>query len=175
MLRDVERWREAHELLAQANLRFVDDDRLLYEQAMMAEKIDRLDEMESLLRRVMELKPDNAHAYNALGYSLADRKLRLPEARQLIVRALELAPGDPFITDSLGWVEFRLGNTTEALRLLRQAHDMRPDHEIGAHLGEVLWTLGQREEARRIWRQAQQRDADNSVLRETLLRLNADL
>jgi tetratricopeptide (TPR) repeat protein len=175
VLRDVERWREAHELLAQANLRFVDDDRLLYEQAMMAEKIDRLDEMESLLRRVMEIKPDNAHAYNALGYSLADRKLRLPEARQLIVRALELAPGDPFITDSLGWVEYRLGNTTEALRLLRLAYDMRPDPEIGAHLGEVLWALGQREEARRVWRQAQVRDADNSVLRETLVRLNADL
>ena len=175
MLRGVERWREAYELLAKANLRFADDDNLLYEQAMMAEKIERLDEMESLLQRVMQIKPDSPHAFNALGYSLADRKLRLPEARQLIQRALELAPGDPFITDSLGWVEFRLGNTAEALRHLRQAYGMRPDPEIGAHLGEVLWAAGEREEARRIWRQAQGRDADNMVLRETLVRLNAEL
>jgi tetratricopeptide (TPR) repeat protein len=175
VLREVERWREAYELLAKANLRFADDDNLLYEQAMMAEKIDRLDEMESLLQRVMQIKPDSPHAFNALGYSLADRKLRLPEARQLIQRALELAPGDPFITDSLGWVEFRMGNTAEALRHLRQAYGMRPDPEIGAHLGEVLWAAGEREEARRIWRQAQGRDADNTVLRETLVRLNAEL
>ncbi len=175
VLREVERWREAYDLLAKANLRFADDDNLLYEQAMMAEKIDRLDEMESLLLRVMQIKPDSPHAFNALGYSLADRNLRLPEARLLIQRALELAPGDPFITDSLGWVEFRLGNHAEALRHLRQAYGMRPDPEIGAHLGEVLWAAGEREEARRVWRQAQGRDADNTVLRETLVRLNADL
>jgi tetratricopeptide (TPR) repeat protein len=175
VLREVEHWRDAYELLAKANLRFVDDDNLLYEQAMMAEKIDRLDEMEALLRRVMQLKPDSPHAYNALGYSLADRQLRLPEARQLIQRALEITPGDPFITDSLGWAEFRLGNTDEALRLLRQAYGMRPDPEIAAHLGEVLWAAGERDEARRIWRQAQGRDAENVVLRETLVRLNADL
>ena len=100
----------------------------IYEQAMMAEKIDRLDEMERLLRRVIELKPDNAHAHNALGYSLADRGQRLPEARELIQRALELSPGDPFITDSLGWVEFRLGNVEEALRLLRHAYATAARH-----------------------------------------------
>ncbi len=175
VLRELKQWREAYTVLAKANLRFMDDDNLLYEQAMMAEKIERLDEMETLLRRVMQIKPDSPHAFNALGYSLADRKLRLTEARQLIQRALELAPGDPFITDSLGWVEFRLGNSAEALRHLRQAYGMRPDPEIGAHLGEVLWAAGERDEARRIWRQAQGRDADNTVLRETLVRLNADL
>lgn len=142
---------------------------------MMAEKIDRLDEMERLLRRVIELKPDNAHAHNALGYSLADRSQRLPEARVLIQRALELSPGDPFITDSLGWVEFRLGNAEEALRLLRRAYAARPDPEIAAHLGEVLWALDQREEARRIWLEAKGRDATNDVLRETLARLRVEL
>jgi Flp pilus assembly protein TadD len=119
----------------------------------------------------MALKPDSPHAYNALGYSLADRGLRLEEARGLIVRALELAPGDPFITDSLGWVEFRLGRNEEALRHLQAAWAARPDTEIGAHLGEVLWVLGRRDEALRIWRAARERDAGNEVLKETLARL----
>lgn len=175
VMRDVKRWRDAYDVLALAVQRFSDDPDLLYEQAMMAEKLDRLPDMERLLRRVIELKPDNAHAYNALGYSLADRKLRLPEAKQLVQRALELLPGDPFITDSLGWVEFRLGNNEEALRLLRQAYATRPDTEIAAHLGEVLWALGQRDEARKVWREAKGRDSSNEVLRETLVRLRVDL
>ena len=124
-----------------------DDTDLLYDQAMVAEKLNRLDEMERLLRRLIELKPDNQNAYNALGYSLADRNVRLDEARTLIRKAVQLAPDDPFIADSLGWVEFRLGNTDEALRILEAAYKKRPDPEIGAHLGEVLWASGQRDRA----------------------------
>jgi Flp pilus assembly protein TadD len=142
---------------------------------MVAEKLDRMDEMERLLRRVIELKPDHHHAYNALGYSLAERNQRLPEAKALIQKALELSPGEPFITDSLGWVEYRLGNRDEALRLLRGAYRSRPDPEIAAHLGEVLWVMGQHDEARRIWREARTRDGANDVLRETLARLRVDL
>jgi tetratricopeptide (TPR) repeat protein len=175
VLREVKQWRDAFDVLASANKRFIDDGDLLYEQAMVAEKLNRMTEMENLLRRVITLKPDNAHAHNALGYSLADRQQRLPEARQLVQRALELAPGDPFITDSLGWVEFRLGNREEALRLLRSAYTARPDTEIAAHLGEVLWAVGRRDEARRVWREGKARDASNDVLRETLARLRADL
>jgi tetratricopeptide (TPR) repeat protein len=175
VLREVKRWREAYDVLAGAVKRQPDDSDLIYEQAMMAEKLERLDEMERLLRRVIELKPGNAHAHNALGYSLADRRQRLPEARALVQRALELAPGDPFITDSLGWVEFRSGNRDEALRHLEAAWRARPDAEIGAHLGEVLWALGRKDEARRIWREARGKDAANEVLRETLTRLRADL
>jgi len=175
VLREVKRWREAYDVLATGLKRTPDDSDLLYEQAMMAEKLERLDEMERLLKRVIELKPTNAHAHNALGYSLADRRLRLPEARALIQRALELAPGDPFITDSLGWVEFRMGNREEALRLLESAWRARPDAEIGAHLGEVLWALGRKDEARRIWRESRGKDAANEVLRETLARLRVDL
>ena len=141
----------------------------------MAEKLERLPEMERLLRRVIELKPDNAHAHNALGYSLADRSQRLPEARALIQRALALSPGDPFITDSLGWLEFRAGNHDEAVRLLRAAYAARPDTEIGAHLGEVLWAAGLRDEARRVWREVKTRDQANEVLRETLARLRINL
>lgn len=175
VMREVKRWREAFEVLAAANQRFPDDADLLYEQAMMAEKLQRLDEMERLLRRAIEVKPESPHAHNALGYSLADRSIRLPEARALIQRALALSPGDPFITDSLGWAEFRIGNLEEALRLLRLAFAARPDTEIGAHLGEVLWAAGQRDEAKRIWREVGTRDRANEVLRETLARLRIDL
>jgi Flp pilus assembly protein TadD len=131
--------------------------------------------MERLLRRVIELKPDHQHAYNALGYSLAERNVRLPEARTLIRKALELSPGEPSITDSLGWVEYRLGNRGEALRLLRDAYRAQPDAEIAAHLGEVLWVSVRTDEARSIWREGHKRDAGNDVLRETLTRLRVSL
>jgi tetratricopeptide (TPR) repeat protein len=175
VLRDVKQWREAHAVLVGANTRFPGDADLLYEQAMMAEKLERIEEMERLLRQVIETKPDHHHAYNALGYSLADRNQRLPEARQLIAKALELSPGDPFITDSLGWVEYRLGNREQALQLLRKAYASRPDTEIAAHLGEVLWSAGERDDALKVWRDARTRDAANEVLRETLARLKVDL
>ena len=175
LLRDRKMFVEAEQVLAQANKTFPDDTDLLYEQAMLDEKLDRVDVMERLLRRVIELKADHQQAYNALGYSLSDRKIRLPEARALIQKALELSPGEPSITDSLGWVEYRLGNREEAIRLLRGAYQARPDPEIGAHLGEVLWSAGQSEEARRVFREARSRDAQNDVLRETLARLRVDL
>lgn len=171
MLREVKQWKDAAEVLKSANQRFSNDAELLYEQAMIEDKLERYAEMERLLRRVIEIKPDHQHAHNALGYSLADRNQRLPEARELINKALALAPGDPFITDSLAWVEFRLGNRDEALRLLRLAYKARPDTEIAAHLGEVLWATGQRDEARRVWAEGRSRDAANEVLRETLGRL----
>ena len=171
VLREAKSWGEANKLLASANQKYPDDVDLLYEQSMMAEKLNRMDEMERLLRKVIEIKPDHHHAHNALGYSLADRNQRLPEAKALIQRALDIAPGEPFITDSLGWVEYRLGNYPEALRLLRGAYQSRPDPEIAAHLGEVLWVSGQREEAKRVWREARSRDSTNDVLRETLARL----
>ena len=175
VLRDVKRWREASQVMSTLNQRFPDEPDLLYEQAMVEEKLNRLGEMERLLRRVIELKPDHHHAYNALGYSLADRNQRLPEARQLIEKALSLAPGDPFITDSLGWVLYRMGQRKEAIEQLRRAYGSRPDTEIAAHLAEVLWVEGQRDEARRLLREARQRDAGNEVLGEVIGRLKVDL
>lgn len=171
LLREQRDYAAAASALKSATERFKDDTDLIYEQAMMSEKLGRFDEMEALLRRVMELKPDHHHAYNALGYSFADRNLRLPEAKQLIERALKLAPGEPFIVDSLGWVEFRLGNLAEAARLLRQAHAGRPDAEIAAHLGEVLWASGAQDEARRVLAEAAEREPGNEALRETMDRL----
>jgi len=175
VLRDAKLWADANTLLAQANQRFPNDVDLIYEQSMMAEKLNKLADMERLLRRVIELKPDHQHAYNALGYSLAERNVRLTEARSLIQKALELSPGEPSITDSMGWVEYRLGHRDEAIRLLRDAYRSQPDAEIAAHLGEVLWVDGQVDEARRILREARARDAGNDVLRETLARLRVDL
>lgn len=175
VLRDAKRWKEAYAVLQAANERFPKEPSIIYEQSMVAEKLGRFDEMESLLRQVMSIKPEHHFAHNALGYSLADRNVRLTEAKSLIQRALDLSPGDPLITDSLGWVEYRMGNREEALRLLRWAFRARPDAEIGAHLGEVLWVQGQRDEARRVLQQAKVRDAANETLRETLARLKVGL
>jgi tetratricopeptide (TPR) repeat protein len=175
LLRESGQYQAAFDLLDQASARDPGDLDILYDMAMVAEKLNRLDEMEGLLRRVIAGKPDAPHAYNALGFSLAERNLRLPEARALIVKALEFAPNDPFITDSLGWVEFRSGNLAQAQRLLEEAFTARPDAEIASHLGEVLWNLGQRDQALNIWRAGVRINAENETLRETLQRLRVKL
>ncbi|MEO8169982.1 MAG: tetratricopeptide repeat protein [Oxalobacteraceae bacterium] len=154
---------------------FPDDTDLLYDYAMAAEKLQQHQQMEAALRRIIKLEPQKQHAYNALGYSLAERNLRLPEARTLIARALELAPEDPFIMDSMGWVEFRLGNFKQAETLLRSAYTLRPDVEIGTHLGEVLWAVGKKDEAQQLWRAALDKEPGNEILKSTLSRLKIQL
>lgn len=154
LLRDAGALREAHQVLSVALASQPESIPLRYDRAMLAEKLDKLDEMESDLRTVMKIKPDHAHAYNALGYSLADRGLRLDESYTLIRKAVELAPEDAFILDSLGWVQFKLKRVDEALATLTRAYRMRPDPEIAAHLGEVLWTIGKVDAAREIWARA---------------------
>lgn len=170
LLREHDHAAESYRMLQRALRDSPDDDGLLYDAAMSAERLDRLGEMERLLRRVIELKPDAAHAYNALGYALADRGLRLPEAKALIEKAAQLSPDDAYIQDSLGWVEFRLGQPDKARSLLEAAYRKRPDAEIAAHLGEVLWTLGEHEAARQSWREGLQLDPDNETLHEVLRR-----
>ena len=171
LMRDLKDYRAAYEVYGEAVKRFPDDTELLYDQAMMAERADLMDEMERLLRQLIAAKPDHYHAHNALGYSLADRNVRLVEARQLIEKAVSLSPNDAYIQDSLGWVEFRLGNTARALEILTAAYAKRPDAEIAAHLGEVLWVRGQREQALKIWREGLLAAGDNETLQETLKRL----
>ena len=170
-LREHRQAQQAYELLAQALMQAADDHELLSEQSLVLEKLKRHDEMESILRQLMRLRPQDPQAYNALGYSLADRGIRLDEARTLIVRAVELAPQDPFIQDSLGWLEFRVGRKEEALRILQAAYKARPDAEIAAHLGEVLWSLDRKKEAAAIWREGLLLKADNETLTETMARL----
>jgi outer membrane biogenesis lipoprotein LolB/uncharacterized protein HemY len=147
------------------------DVTLLYTYAMSAEKVGRLDVMEKTLREILRKNPNDVNALNALGYSLADRNLKLAEALVLISKAHQLSPKDSFILDSLGWVNFRLGKNTLALEQLQQAFDTKPEADIAAHLGEVLWVMNQPEQAEEIWRQGQKLDASNATLKDTLKRL----
>lgn len=175
VLSEAGQYQEALAVQEQAVLQFPDNSDLLYEQAMLADKAGQPALMERLLRQLIAREPDYHHAYNALGYALADRGTRLQEAKELIQKAVGFAPNDPFIQDSLGWVEFRLGNRAEAVRLLESAFQKRPDAEIAAHLGEVLWSMGQQDRARTFWTQGLQRSPDNPTLRSTLKRLGVDL
>lgn len=147
-----------------------DDPKLLFDLGMVRERMAQYAEMESVLRRALKLEPKMAPALNALGYSLADRNERLTEARQLIEQALTLQPNDPYVLDSMGWVEYRLGKLSEAKALLQRAFANKPEAEIGAHLGEVLWAMGEVDNARVIWRQAQRLDAANNTLKKTVER-----
>lgn len=175
LLRDAGDYQQAYEMQGKAVALAPQDNDLAYDLAMLAEKAGRPQDAEKLLRGIIARKPDYHHALNALGYLLADRGERLAEARSLITQALEHAPDDPFITDSLGWVEFRLGNRERAVQLLQQAFRTQPDAEIAAHLGEVLWSLKRRDQAREIWREGQRLNPDSDTLRETLKRLGVTL
>lgn len=170
ILRDAGMAGEALTLLGRALEGRPNQPELLYDMALTAEKLDRFDLLEENLRKVIKAKPDYAHAYNALGYSLADRNERLPEARKLIEKALELSPNDSFIIDSMGWVLYREGDLKGATRYLRRAYNGQPDAEIGAHLGEVLWVGGEHDEARRIWKEALKSHPDNETLQKTVKR-----
>ena len=170
VLRDAGRDQEAFDLLDEGLLERPDDGDLLYESALLAERMGRHEVMEGRLRKLIALEEDNAHALNALGYSLADRGERLEEAQSLIDRAAALSPDDPFIMDSQGWVRFRRGDVKGGLETLERAYKIRPDPEIAAHIGEVLWALDRREEANRVWREAQAKFPDNSALREVIER-----
>ena len=172
LLREHRQWQAAFDLLAANSGNDID---LVYEQAMLAEKLNQLDEMEKLLRQVIAQNPSYYNAYNALGFSLADRNMRLPEAKQLIIKALTFAPNDPFITDSLGWVEYRMGNLGSALSYLQKAYKDRADAEIAAHLGEVLWKMKREDEAVKIWREGLNIAPNNETLQETLQRLKPAL
>ncbi|MCB1960636.1 MAG: tetratricopeptide repeat protein [Rhodocyclaceae bacterium] len=147
-----------------------DDPDLLYESAMLADRLGRREGMEGRLRKLIALKPDYAHAYNALGYSLADRGERLDEAEALIRRAVALRPEDPFIMDSLGWVRYRQGAFDEARQILEKAYALRADPEIAAHLGEVMWAMGDRDAARSTWRTAAGSHPESSVLSDVMRR-----
>ncbi len=170
LLRDAGRHAEAYAFLGRILEVRPDDPEILYETALAAEKLGYLDVMERHLQRLIALKPDSAQGYNALGYSFADRNMRLDEAAQLIDRAVALAPDDAAILDSKGWLLFRQGNLTAALENLRKAFAKMPDGEIAAHLGEVLWALDRRDEALAVWREAAKAHSTNEVLKATLKR-----
>lgn len=143
---------------------------VLYETALLAEKLGHIARTEKHLRHLIKLKPDHAMALNALGYSLADHGMKLDEAYLLIKKALELQPQDPFILDSLGWVLYRQGKLEAALKTLSEAYQIKPDAEIAAHLGEVLWQRHHRDQAIATWQRGIKTAPDNSVLNKTIRR-----
>ncbi|WP_370681207.1 tetratricopeptide repeat protein [Comamonas sp. GB3 AK4-5] len=171
LLREADAPQEAYLLQRTLLDQSPDDNDIAYDTALLAEKAGKFDTAERLLRDIIERQPDYQHAYNALGYALVERNERLDEAKALIQKALEMSPKDPYIMDSLGWVEFKLGNNAQALTLLENAYGLRDDVEIGAHLGEVLWQQGQTTRARAIWKRALDREPGNETLLETLKRL----
>jgi tetratricopeptide (TPR) repeat protein len=171
LLRDANDNAGAHEVLLLALKEHPDSTELMYDTAMVAEKLDRIDEAEARLRRIVELKPDDAQALNALGYTLVDRTPRAAEGFVLIEKAHKLSPDDPFILDSMGWALFRLGRYAEAETYLRRAMKERPDAEIAAHLGEVLWAKGERERAQEVWQTQLKTTPDHPLLLETVRRL----
>lgn len=171
LLRDHDDFRGAYDLLDAYLRKYPEQVELLYDRALMADKIGKPDVLERDLRKLIQLKPDNAHAYNALGYSLAERGEQLPEALALIQKAIELSPDDPYILDSLGWVYYRMGNPRKGIKYIKLAFDTRSDPEIAAHYGELLWISGARQDAEKIWRAALTKHPDNELLLDTVKRL----
>ena len=175
LLREAKRAEDSYAMLAEALAKNPDNLSLLYETAMAAERTNRLVEMEKHLRRVIELKPDHAHAYNALGYTFADRNTRLPEALKLIEKAHELSPADPYILDSLGWVHFRMGDLKRAREYLERAYEAKPEAEVTIHLAEVLWASGDQAGARKLLREVRSQEPGNELLKSTIARLRIGL
>lgn len=175
ILRDIKKQHDALDVLKNGLTEFPKSTNILYDYALTAENMGKYSEMEIALRKIIEINPQYQQAYNALGYSLADRSIRLDEAYALIEKAMKLSPNDPFITDSFGWVLFRQGKIDEAEQQLRQAYQLRADPEIAVHLGEVLWVKGDKEGAMVFFRQAKAKDAKNELLHSTLSRLKIGL
>ncbi|TCJ12389.1 tetratricopeptide repeat protein, partial [Parasulfuritortus cantonensis] len=172
LLREAKRYQDAYAVLGAALVKMPDSGELLYDHAMIAERLDKLDVLEADLRRLIKLEPDHAHAYNALGYTLIDRTDRLDEGIALLEKALKLSPDDAFILDSMGWAQFKAKHLDRAVGYLKQAFGRRADPEIAAHLGEALWAAGQRDDARKVWQGSLREHPDSDVLQETVSRFS---
>ena len=168
ILAQSKRYQESYELLGKAVANMPNTNELIYEYAMAAERVQQYSVLETQLRLLIKIKPNFAQAYNALGYSFADRNVKLEEANKLIAKALELSPGDHYIMDSMGWVQYRLGNLDKAYEFLNKAYNLQNDSEIAAHLGEVLWKQGKQDEANRIWDEGLKASPQNEVILKTI-------
>lgn len=147
---------------------------LLFSRALINADRNFVSLAEKDLREVIKYQPNNANALNALGYTLADQTERYQEAYELIDQALNIEPSNPAILDSMGWVQFRLGNHDEALLRLREALKAFPDDEIAAHLGEVLWATGDAEQAELIWQQGLEINPESKIIPGVMQRLKAE-
>jgi len=172
LLREANQLPEAYQVLQQGLLSMPNQIDLLYETAMLADMIGKPDVFEQLIRKLIQINPGYAHAYNALGYSLLGRNERLAEAMELVEKALQLAPNDPAIMDSVGWGYYRTGKLDDSIKILRRAYTLDPDPEIAAHLGEVLWVYGNSQEAEQIWQNSLKENPDNVPLRDVIKKFN---
>ena len=170
LLAQAKRFQESYELLGKAVANMPNSNELIYDYAMAAERVQQFTVLETQLRKLIKIKPDFAQAYNALGYSFAERNIKLEEANKLIAKALELSPNDHYIMDSMGWVQYRLGNLDKAFECLNKAYNLQNDAEIAAHLGEVLWKQGKQDEASKIWADTLKVSPDNNLLLKTIKR-----
>lgn len=170
LLAQAKRFQESYELLGKAVANMPNSNELIYDYAMAAERVQQFTVLETQLRKLIKIKPDFAQAYNALGYSFAERNVKLEEANKLIAKALELSPNDHYIMDSMGWVQYRLGNLDKAFEYLNKAYNLQNDAEIAAHLGEVLWKQGKQDEASKIWADTLKVSPDNDLLIKTVKR-----
>ena len=168
ILRDAKQYDTAFQVLSNGLEKMPNDPDLLYEAAMVADKQGKAGIFEGMLRKLIKLEPDHAHAYNALGYSLLERKERLAEAMQLVEKAYQLAPDDAAIMDSMGWGYYLTGNLTKSVEFMRRAYAAYPDPEVAAHLGEVLWQQGARDEAKNIWQDSLKKNPDSAVLKAVI-------
>ena len=174
LLREFDQENRSFALLGEALEARPEQPDLLYSRGLLAAQLDKIDIVEQDLKKLIELQPDNAHAYNALGYTLADQTDRYDEALELITKALEFLPEDAFILDSMGWVHYRRGDMEKALSYLKRAVELKEDAEIAAHLGEVLWITGQRSEAEKIWDKGKSWNSENVTLQKTIDRFLGD-
>jgi len=168
LLREANQFDEAYRVLQRASEKYPNNPDLLYGTAMMADKLGKQNEFEQLLRKVIQIDPDHAQAYNALGYGLLERNERISEAVTLVEKALQLAPDDVSIMDSVGWGYYRTGKLDESVKMLRRAYAGNQDPEIAAHLGEVLWVRGDKQEAKKIWQDSLKANPDNAPLQAAI-------
>lgn len=168
LLSDAQQYKDAYKVVLQGLKKLPNHPELLYQGALLADKIGKPQELERLLRKLLEEQPDNANAYNALGYSLLERNVRVKEGMDLVQKAYLLAPNDAAIIDSVGWGHYRLGELDKSLEFLRHALALNPDPEIAAHLGEVLWMHGDKDEAKKVWSDSLKLNADNAALQAVM-------
>lgn len=168
MLHDAKQYRTAFSVLSKGLAKFPDSSNLLYDQAMAAEKIGRIREAEKSLKKLIRMHPDFAQAYNALGYTLVVHSTRYKEAQRLLEKALALSPEDPFILDSMGWLQYKMGHKASSLSYLKRAYSGQHDPEIAAHLVEVLWVTGSREDARRLLDASLKANPGNEALKKSM-------
>ncbi|MDD5470620.1 MAG: tetratricopeptide repeat protein [Sideroxydans sp.] len=167
-LREANQHAQSFEVLMRGLKQFPEQPELLYQTALQADQLNKYKLFEQLIRKLIQIEPNNAHAYNALGYGWLVRNIRIPEAMELVKKAYELAPDDAAIIDSMGWGYYRLGELDKSLEFLRRSYAVNPDPEIAAHLGEVLWVKGERAAAQKVWRASEQAHPDNTLLRDVI-------